>query len=62
MIKRIAKIDHNKTQHNFNASPEISYWATKYNTSPEEIQEIFRNCGYSISKTIAQLQQKKKAA
>jgi hypothetical protein len=62
MIKRIAKINSNNTQVNFNASAEIEYWANKYNTSVEEIQEIFKECGYSISKTIARLQQNSNAA
>lgn len=62
MIKRIAKINNENTQVNFNASTEIGYWAKKYNTSLDEIQEIFKECGYSISKTIARLQQNLNAA
>ncbi len=57
MTRRIAKVTNN-TQLNFNASREVSYWAKKYNTSQEEIQDIFHNSGYSISKTIAILQEK----
>jgi hypothetical protein len=62
MIKRIAKINSNNTRLNFNASTEVEYWAKKYNTSTEEIQEIFKESGYSISKTIARLQEKNQAA
>lgn len=62
MIKRIAKINNSNTQVNFNASTEIEYWAHKYSTSVEEIQEIFKECDYSISKTIARLQQNSNAA
>ncbi|MEO8173741.1 MAG: hypothetical protein ABI581_11685 [Sediminibacterium sp.] len=62
MIKRIAKINSENTQVNFNASTEIEYWARKYHTSPHDIQEIFKECGYSISKTIARLQQNSNAA
>jgi hypothetical protein len=62
MIKRIAKVDNNNTQVNFNASQEIVYWSKKYNTSQEEIQEIFKETGYSIYKTIQRLQEKTQAA
>lgn len=47
-------------RHNFNASPEISYWAKKYNTDPEKIREIFAASNFSISKTLAYLQDKLK--
>lgn len=61
MIQRKAT-KNQSTQVNFNASPEIEYWAKKYNTSQEEIQQLFAETGYSIAKTIAALQQKKQAA
>jgi hypothetical protein len=61
MIQRKATTN-KRTQVNFNASPEIIYWAKKYNASQEEIQQLFAETGYSISKTIAVLQQKKQAA
>jgi hypothetical protein len=47
---------------NFNASREIMYWAKKYNTSQQEIQQLFEQTGYSISKTLSLLQQKTQAA
>lgn len=62
MIKRIAKIDRNNTQVNFNASQEVMYWAKKYNTSQQEIQQIFQETGNSIYKTILRLQEKHQAA
>lgn len=62
MIKNVAKVDKNSTQVNFNASQEIVYWAKKYNTSQEEIQQIFHETGNSIYKTILRLQQKQQAA
>ncbi len=62
MVKRIAKVEHNTTKVNFQASTEIGYWARKYNTSMAEIEVIFKESGYSISKTIAVLQAKVKAA
>ncbi|MES2332486.1 MAG: hypothetical protein V4539_22965 [Bacteroidota bacterium] len=62
MIKRVAKLNSTNTQVNFNASSEIEYWAKKYNTSVAEIQEIFQECDYSISKTIARLQANSNAA
>lgn len=62
MIQRIAKVANNSTQVNFNASSEIVYWSKKYNTSQQEIQEIFKETGYSISKTIQRLQERVKAA
>lgn len=62
MTRRVAKMNSSNTQVNFNASTEIGYWAKKYNTSLEEIQEIFAETGYSISKTIARLQEKFKTA
>ena len=62
MTRRKAAINQNNTQVNFNASPEIVYWAKKYNTSQAEIQELFAASGYSISKMISTLQQKKQAA
>jgi len=62
MVKRVAKVSTNSTKVNFQASTEIGYWAKKYNTSLEEIQAIFKDSGYSISKTIARLQENVKAA
>ncbi len=62
MVKRTAKVDNNNTQVNFNASREIGYWAKKYNTSQEEIQEIFKETGNSIYKTLQRLQEKSQAA
>ena len=62
MVKRIAKINSTNTQVNFNASSEIGYWAKKYNTSLDDIQRIFKDSGYSISKTIAKLQERTEAA
>jgi hypothetical protein len=62
MIRKRKAITSTSTQVNFNASPEIVYWSKKYNTSQTEIQQIFAEAGYSISKTIAVLQQKKQAA
>jgi hypothetical protein len=62
MIKRVEKVETNTPQHNFNASREVSYWARKYNTSLDEIQQIFEESGHSISKTIAALQEKEKTA
>ena len=61
MIKRVAKIGSN-TQHNFNASSEIIYWAKKYNTSVEDIQHVFEANGNSISKTLEALRQREEAA
>lgn len=61
MIKRIAKIGSN-TQQNFNASSEISYWAKRYNTSVEDIQQIFAANGNSISKTLEALRLRQQAA
>ncbi len=62
MIKRQAKVNSQNTQVNFNASREIEYWAKKYNTSQAEIQALFEQTGYSISKTIGVLQAKSQAA
>lgn len=62
MIHRVAKVEKNNTQVNFNASKEIVYWAKKYNTSQEEIQQIFKETGHSIYKTILRLQEKNQAA
>ncbi len=62
MVKRIAKVSQNSTKVNFQASPEIGYWAKKYNTSLEEIQVIFQENGYSMAKTLAALQSRPKAA
>ncbi|MCW3087454.1 MAG: hypothetical protein JWQ78_840 [Sediminibacterium sp.] len=52
----------NPVNRQFDASPEILYWARKYQTSPKEIEQIFRDCNYSIAKTIAVLQNSSKAA
>lgn len=62
MIKRSAKISHQTTQVNFNASREIMYWAKKYNTSQQEIQQLFEQTGFSISRTLNILQQRAQAA
>ena len=62
MRKQIEKVETNTPQHNFNASREVSYWANKYNTSLDEIQQIFEQSGYSISRTIAELQKRENAA
>jgi hypothetical protein len=62
MTKRSAKIDIRNTQVNFNASREVVYWAKKYNTSQQEIQQLFEQTGYSISKTLSLLQQRTQAA
>lgn len=62
MVKRAAKINNQNTQVNFNASREILYWAKKYNTSQQEIQQLFEQTGYSISKTLTLLQQRTQAA
>jgi hypothetical protein len=62
MTKRSAKIDIKNTQVNFNASREVVYWAKKYNTSQQEIQQLFEQTGYSISKTLSLLQQRTQAA
>jgi hypothetical protein len=62
MVKRSAKIDIKNTQVNFNASREVMYWAKKYNTSQQEIQQLFEQTGYSISKTLELLQQRTQAA
>lgn len=62
MVKRSAKIDNKNTQVNFNASREVMYWAKKYNTSQQEIQQLFEQTGYSISKTLELLQQRTQAA
>ena len=40
-------------QVNFNHSKEISYWAKKYNITPQVFHEIFKENSYSISKTLA---------
>lgn len=61
MIHRVAKVEMQNTQVNFNASKEIVYWAKKYNTSQEEIQQIFQETGGSISKTIQRLQERQAA-
>ncbi len=60
MIQRTAKIDANKTQLNFQASKEISYWAKRYHTSLEEIQNLFADCRNSIPKTLEILRKKQK--
>ena len=62
MVKRSAKIDIKNTQVNFNASREVMYWAKKYNTSQQEIQQLFEQTGFSISKTLSLLQQRTQAA
>lgn len=62
MIKRTAKINQQDTRVNFNASREIVYWAKKYNTSQQEIQDLFAQTGYSISKTISILQSRTQIA
>jgi hypothetical protein len=62
MVKRSAKIDNKNTQVNFNASREVMYWAKKYNTSQQEIQQLFEQTGFSISKTLSLLQQRTQAA
>ncbi|RFM25806.1 hypothetical protein [Deminuibacter soli] len=46
----------NNVQFNFSKSPEIAYWARKYNISPEVLQQTFRENGYSIAQTIAAMQ------
>ncbi|MEO7530924.1 MAG: hypothetical protein ABIS69_05920 [Sediminibacterium sp.] len=57
-MKKITKIQSNNTRQNFRESREVSYWAAKYNTRPAEIETIFIHSGYSISKTLEQLQDK----
>ncbi len=57
MIKRVVKLGDN-THYNFNTSPDISYWATRYNASLDEIQKIFTDTGNSISKTLEILRQR----
>ena len=49
---REVKLNDN-TQVNFNQSPEIAYWAKKFNMSQEAFQKIFQKNNYSISKTLA---------
>jgi hypothetical protein len=62
MTRKKTVVNSANTQVNFNASPEIMYWAKKYNTSQAEIQQLFAETGYSIAKTLAALQQKNPAA
>ncbi|MES2332555.1 MAG: hypothetical protein V4539_23310 [Bacteroidota bacterium] len=57
MIKPKEKIGSNIHQ-NFNTSPEIQSWSKKYNTSIDEIEQIFKRSGNSISKTLEELRQK----
>ena len=57
MIKPKEKIGSNIHQ-NFNVSPEIQSWSKKYNTSIGEIEQIFKQSGNSISKTLEALRLK----
>ncbi|MES2374022.1 MAG: hypothetical protein V4557_15685 [Bacteroidota bacterium] len=61
MIKPKEKIGSNIHQ-NFNTSPEIQAWSKKYNTSIDEIEQIFKRSGSSISKTLEELRLKIKEA
>ncbi len=51
-LARKEKVSEN-TQVNFNQSKEISYWAKKFNISPEAFQQIFQEHNNSISRTLA---------
>jgi hypothetical protein len=60
MINRTVKIGAN-IQYNFNTSLDIGYWSIKYNSSLDEIQKIFNDCGNSISRTIEILRERQEA-
>lgn len=57
MIKPKEKIGSNIHQ-NFNTSPEIQAWSKKYNTPIDQIEQIFKQSGNSISKTLEALRLK----
>jgi len=47
-----AKVNEN-IQVNFNQSKEVTYWAKKYNVTPVEFQQMFKEAGYSIARLMA---------
>lgn len=50
--------DANNVQFNFSKSPEIAYWAKKFNLSQDILQQTFKENNYSIAQTLAALQKR----
>lgn len=57
MKKRTEDTQRRTTRQNFQVSPEITYWSKKYNVPATKIEAMFADCDYSITRTIALLQQ-----
>jgi hypothetical protein len=60
-VRQKTAVDRNTDKQNFSFSAEVSYWIDRYDTSLDEIQQIFERSGHSISNIITQLNERMKS-